>query len=228
MFWSFCSPKGGVGVSVTATAVAARLARTSPVLVVDFSGDISELLGIDTHTKPGVGDWLHADAQVGVEALDRLVLDGPNGLRLLPVGERDRSGVTTERLVQLVSHLGAMSMVVADVGVVGDLPMAWGSVVCAAGDRTTLVVRACYLGLRRARRLGVSVDELFEVREPGRALGTLDIETVFHQPVVARCPVDPNIARCADAGLLAGRVPRPLRRAVDDLLAAGAPLEVVR
>lgn len=228
MFWSFCSPKGGVGVSVTAAAVAARLARTTPALLVDFCGDVPELLGLDVADAPGVADWLHADAQVGLDALDRLVLEGPGGLHVLPRGVVNPTGCPTERLVQLVEHLGATFTVIADVGVLAsDAPLAWHSVVCAAGDRTTLVVRACYLTLRRGRRVGVAVDDLFELAESGRALGTLDIEAVFQQPVTARCPVEPTIARSADAGLLARRPPRQLRRAVDQLLRAGNVLEVV-
>ncbi len=228
MFWSFCSPKGGVGVSVTATAVAARLARTTPVLLVDFRGDVPELLGLDVGDAPGVGDWLHADTQVGLEALDRLAIDGPGGLHVLPRGGMDPVGCATERLVQLVEHLGASFSTIADVGVLSsDAPLAWHSVVCAAGDRTTLVVRACYLALRHGGRLSVAVDDLFEISEPGRALGTLDIEAVFQQPVTARCPSDPTIARSADAGLLARRQPRSLRRAVDQLLRTNSVLEVV-
>ena len=128
------------------------------------------------------------------------------------------SDVPIERLVEAAQYLGRSGFVVADVGQLSSRPMHWSSIVCAASDRTTLVVRACYLALRRTQRLAAGFDDVVELVEPGRALRTVDIEAVVGQPITARGPVDPAVARAADAGLLRRRLPRSLRRTISDLV----------
>lgn len=81
-----------------------------------------------------------------------------------------------------------------------------------AADRRLLVVRNCYLALRRAVAQPVRPDGVVLVTEPGRALTATDVEAVLTAPVVADIAIDPAVARTIDAGLLAARLPRTLAR----------------
>lgn len=231
MFWSFAAPKGGVGVSAIAAAVASTLSRQQSVTVVDFCGDQPDIFGCseETPSAPGVFDWLEADGSVSADALDNLSIEVSSSLRILPPGSRSSAAVVSaHRCVELVEHLGRSGPVIADVGVVGRDLLSEMSVICGASDRTTLVVRACYLVMRRARMIPIVADDVVEVVEGGRSLRTVDIELVLQQPVISRVPFDPAIARALDAGLVGRRLPRPMSRMVADLCAvetalAGAP-----
>jgi hypothetical protein len=83
-----------------------------------------------------------------------------------------------------------------------------------------LVVRACYLALRRALHLDgfAGVTGVVAVLEPGRALGCEDIAAVLGLPVIATIPVRAEIARAVDAGVLAYRLPEPLASAASQIL----------
>lgn len=228
MFWSFCAPKGGVGTSVVAAATALESSKRSPTLLIDFGGDLAQVFGLDTDERHGVHDWLAASTDVGVEALDHLIVDISETLALLPAGSTRPRGVGPERVVQLVdAAIATGRATIADVGTIASAtdPLA---IVCVSGDRTTCVLRACYLALRRFSKLPVLIDDVVEIEEPGRALRTLDIEAVVGMPVAARIPFDPSIARAVDAGLLSTRMPRSLRRNVGVLLRDADRLAVVR
>ena len=72
-----------------------------------------------------------------------------------------------------------------------------------------MVVRGCYLTLRRAVAapgLGVTHGVVL-VDEPGRSLGAREVADVLGRPVLARVPVRAAIARAVDAGC--ARVPPP-------------------
>ena len=71
-----------------------------------------------------------------------------------------------------------------------------------------LVVRGCYVGIRRAIRSAARPSGLVLIREPGRALGADDVSAALGAPVVARIELDPAIARAVDAGLLLARLPQ--------------------
>jgi hypothetical protein len=102
--------------------------------------------------------------------------------------------------------------VVVDCGVPRVGTPAWA--VAAGAGRSLLVLRPCYLALRRAAETPLRPSSVVLVVEPGRALGRSDVEAVLGVPVAAEIPWDPTIARAVDAGLLASRLPRPLRRAL--------------
>jgi hypothetical protein len=213
MLWSFCAAKGGTGVSVLAAAVACALRSNRDVLLVDMADDQPDLLGIEAQ-GPGVRDWLTADASVGVEALHNLITPVEDRLSLLRSGARcELSAVPPQRTMELVEALRDRDgVVIVDAGVLNEGPFEPAQLVWAASERTTLVVRACYLGLKRAQHLNLAPTDVVEVVEGGRALRTIDIETVLGQPVSDRVALDPAIARAVDAGLLTSRLPRPLRR----------------
>jgi hypothetical protein len=216
------SVKGGVGTTVVAAALAlAATRRGKTVLLVDLAGDLASVLGVDG-SGIGVSDWCCASGGAGVEALDRLTVEVAGGTRLLVRGGSSWSEAVPERLVGLGDDLAARpGVVVVDAG---DLWTAAPPVGPPAGlvdpllgvaERSLLVTRACYLGLRRLSRQERRPTEVVLVVEPGRALDRHDVEAVVGAPVTIRVPMDPAVARSVDAGLLARRIPRSLIRAVE-------------
>ena len=77
-----------------------------------------------------------------------------------------------------------------------------------------VVLRPCYLALRRALASSAKPTGVVVVEEPHRSLDATDIEDVLGVPVRAVVPWDPAIARCVDAGLLGVRLPGPLKTAL--------------
>lgn len=225
MLWSFAGAKGGVGTSVVAAAVALELARRTEVLIVDLAGDQGDLLGTVDADRAGVWDWLGAE-DVEVGAIDRLLVDAADRIRLLPSGTMSASAPSKARVIALTEAMETREgAIVFDLGVMGSDPMAPAALLMTASTRRTVVVRACYLALRRLQRVAVAGFDVVEVREGGRALSTIDIETIVGRPLAARVDVDPGIARVADAGLLTARMPRRLRRMAAELARAAASTE---
>lgn len=226
MLWSVYSVKGGVGTSVVAAALALELVESSRrVVLVDLCGDQSNVLGVDVAERAGVVDWLAADGELVDGALAHLLLDVAPGLQLLPCGStslRDVRGADPLRCTQLADSFPTDATVVVDMGVAPLDPLCPHGLIAMTADYSTAVLRACYLTLRRANPLRFDTNSIIEISEPGRALSTLDLELVTHQPVTTRLNIDPGIARAVDAGLLARRRPRSLRRAMRDLISAQA------
>ena len=82
----------------------------------------------------------------------------------------------------------------------------------AAADRSLLVLRPCYLALRRAVACAVRPSGVVLVAEAGRAITADDVADSLGVPVVAEVVVTDAVARAVDAGLLASRLPRSLLR----------------
>lgn len=221
------SPKGGCGTTVVCCALAVVLARSgedSPgSLLVDLSGDIPAALGLTGNKGPGVADWLAAEPGVGVDALGAMEVDAGNGLSVLPwvtaparsptpAGAGETRVEQTERAEDLVGGLSAgRRPVVVDCGRATAGP---GLTVAAAADQSFMVLRPCYLAMRRALEAPIRPSGIIVVREPDRALSVRDIEEVLGVPVRAEVAYDPAVARAVDAGLLARRLPRGLQRAL--------------
>jgi len=225
MFWSFCSPKAGLGTSVIAAATALELAAREPsrrVVLLDLGGDQPDLLGVDASERSGVVDWLRAGEDVTVDAIDHLLIDVAPSISLLPSGTgampNEAGVIDPARCVELVSAFGPGTIVIADVGAIPNNPLSPAVLVAVAGTHTTAVLRACYLVLRRAAALPIDIQSSIEVVEPGRSLTTLDIELVTNTAVSSRIRYDPVVARSVDAGLLVQRRPRHLRRAIRSLI----------
>ena len=221
MLFACWSPKGGSGTTVVSCGLALVLARSQPqsggVLLADLSGDVPAVLGLPTPATPGLVDWLAAGPDVPGSALGRLEVEAGPGLRLLAWGGELSAAAATasaggERGEALAEALAAGGrMVVADCGsAAGGAALA----VAAAADVSLLVLRPCYLALRRALAAPIRPSAVVLVGEPGRALTRRDIEDVLGVPVRAEVDYDPSIARAVDAGLLAGRVPRSLEKAL--------------
>lgn len=202
------SSKGGAGCSVSAAALALLACERGEVLLVDLAGEQGAVLGVADAGGPTLSDWLAATGAPPPDALARLERPVAPGLHLVAVDPRTEPDPAPGRALLLAELLAAeRRTVVVDLGL---WSARWTPVVERAGRRI-LVTRLCYLALRRAST-GPSPSGVVVVAEPGRALGPSDVTAVVDAPVVAVVPVDPAVARLVDAGLLATRPPRPLRR----------------
>lgn len=207
------SVKGGSGTTVVATALALLLARAAPsgVLLVDLGGDVPAALGGPEPDTPGVGDWIAAAGDD--DALSRLAVDMGGSVRVVPLGARASSTTATgadgERLVAGLH--GQPMPVVVDCG-----PPATriGTAVAGAAPVSLLVMRPCFLALRRAVDASMRPSSVVLVEEPGHLLRVRDISGVLGVPVGARVPWDPAVARRVDGGLLPRGLPRVLERAL--------------
>jgi hypothetical protein len=205
------SAKGGSGTTVVAAALGHVLARSSPsgVLLVDLGGDLPAALGLPEPAGPGISDWLAAGDDVPADALDRLTVDCGEGLGLLPRGRGPLAHEGGDRLATTLAT--RPSGVVVDCGPPGD---AVGTAVAAAAGLSLLVLRPCYLAVRRALAAPIRPSGVILVSERHRSLGRKDVEEVLGVPVRAEVAWDPDVARCVDAGLLGRRVPRALERSL--------------
>jgi len=129
-----------------------------------------------------------------------------------PAGVEDLAailGIATPVPGEVVSVTPALSL-----GEVGD-PDAY-TVVDAGTDTFSdhdapvyLIVRNCYISLRRAVLAPPGTAGVVLVTEPGRSLGRRDVAEVVGLPIVAEVEVTASVARCIDAGLLvSSRRPR--------------------
>ena len=203
------SAKGGSGTTVVAAALALLAARSSPIgaLLVDLAGDAPAALGVPEPDGPGLGDWLAASSDVGGDALGRLTVPVAPGLELLATGPPG-PGPATGRGADLAAALAIDDRtVVVDAGA---SPTGPALDVVGTADISLLVIRPCFLALRRAVAAPVRPSGLVLVRETGRALTRRDVEEALQVPVRAELVVEPAVARAVDAGLLATRLPRSL------------------
>jgi hypothetical protein len=223
MLLCFWSPKGGSGTSVVAASVALLLARHAPTRLADLGGDQPALLGLASDPPTGLADWLDAAPDAPLDALERLAVAVSPGLALVPRGSASfhASGAGAGgELAALLRDDTRPTVVDAANGPGGAPPL--GSLIAGA-DSSVVVVRGCYLALRRAVRcpeLGAAAGAVL-VDEPGRALGAREVADVLGLPVLATVPVRAAVARVVDAGVLPSRIPdalgRPLERMLDRL-----------
>lgn len=201
------SVKGGSGTSVVACALAVVLGRErGSGTIVDSAGDAPAILGLPEPVGPGIHDWLQQPSheRMNIDALRQRCTD-----RVDLISRGATYGGDWGSLVGAVDP----TTTVCDFGT--QQPP---DTVVDAAHTSLLVVRACYLALRRAARLDRPPGGVVLVEEPGRALLARDVEVVVRAPVVARVPFDERIARSVDAGLLATRLPDQLASALIGVL----------
>jgi hypothetical protein len=196
------SAKGGSGTTVVAATLA--LASPNDSLLIDLDGELPAVLGLPEPNGQGIADWLASDASP--DAVADLATEINRSTRLVSRGARpvDRR---SPRWGELARWLSARPYSIVVDASTGDPPNPLGEV-----GRSLLVTRACYLALRRAAATPWRPDGVVLVTEPGRALRVPDVERALGVPVVASISHDPAVARAVDAGLLAARLPRVLRR----------------
>ena len=200
------SPKGGQGCTTVTAALA--LAQRGARLI-DTTVDLPAVLGLPEPSGPGICDLLAHDQPLELGAIERLA--NPSPPPLVSAGSTPAAAVPAHRWVELAATLTAdQAAWFLDAGT---NPAA----ALVAADRRLLVVRNCYLALRRAVAHPVRPDGIVLVTEPGRALTATDVEAVLTAPVVAEIAIDPAVARTIDAGLLAVRPPRTLARSLATL-----------
>lgn len=223
MVFVIWSPKGGSGVSVLSAATALAGARRGAGRIADLAGDQPAVLALSSEPETGLADWLEIGPEAPTEALDALALEVGRGLSVLPLGARaaDPSwggeGASGAALAVALRSGSRSGVTVVDAGVPTRPAL---RAIVEVADASVVVLRGCYLALRRATR-----DPLVEhaagialVEEPGRALGAGEVSDVLGKPVLARVPVRASISRTVDAGLLVHRPPEPLLRAGEALL----------
>lgn len=199
--WSI---KGGSGTTVVSAALALTLAQrnTAAVRIVDLAGDIPSALGIAEPSGEGISNWLQQQQQP--QTIQSLQIPVTARVSLIPRGDGAlmHHALTTEHCNTLATELDTShELTVVDAGS-GHIPQ-------LVNNATTslLVIRPCYLALRKAAHLVVKPHGIVLINEPGRSLGKRDVESVVGAPVLVELPLDPTIARCVDAGLLASRIP---------------------
>jgi hypothetical protein len=221
------SATGGSGTSVFTAACALVLARDARdldhiggVRVADLAGDLPAVFGLGADPEVGLADWLAAGAEAPTDALDRLLVEVASGVALLPCGGRALAPnvVAPEAGAALAVALASgASPVLVDCGTARTPAV---QAVVEVADVALVVLRSCYLSLRRAvnspslqHTAGVVL-----LDESERTLGASQISDVLDLPVLARIGVDARIARAVDAGVLATRLPDPLARAARDVV----------
>lgn len=210
------SAKGGSGTTVVAAALAAVLARSAPsagAVLVDLAGDLPAVLGVPEPPGPGVAQWLAAGASVPADGLARLEAPLGDGLSLVPAGGVPLPAAPGRGEVLAALLAADARPVVVDCGspaLAGGAPLA----VAAAATHSLLVLRPCYLALRRAAASPLRPSGVVLVAEPWRSLRASDVEDVLGVPVRAVVQHDPGVARAVDAGLLSARLPGSLRRSL--------------
>ena len=207
------SVKGGSGTTVTACALALHDPSVSAVLV-DLAGDVPVTLGMPAPSGPGVVEWINSPA-ADASALGQLAVAASESLAVIPRSAEpsritsasvDIAAFTDDHWTRLGSALRAMPQrVVVDGGNGAPSPH-----LADHADQSLLVIRPCFVALRRAVQCGHQPTGVILINEPGRALRARDIEHALGVPIVAEFMTDPTVARAVDAGLLSTRVPRTL------------------
>jgi MinD-like ATPase involved in chromosome partitioning or flagellar assembly len=229
LLFALWSPKGGSGTSVVSAALGSFLARRRPAVLVDLAGDLPAIAGLSPYGPspqgplpyPTLLHWLAAGPTAPSDVLEELVCPLDDRLGLLPLGERLPVGpeLRPECGAALAAALAGGPDVVADAGR-ADHGVQRAFVEVA--DASVIVLRACYLALRRAvgDELTARAAGAVLVAEPGRSLNSRDVADVLGCPVLATIRFDPSVARAVDAGLLISRPPPVLARPLRSLAGA--------
>ena len=193
--------KGGQGTTTVAIAFAsASAAAGHPTMLIDALGDIAAALGL-RDIEPG--NDLAAALANAVEVAPLLRVAHLPGEQVDPV--------VIDGLTAMVT---AGHRIVIDTGTNYETLHRFDSV----HPTRLLIMRPCYLAVRRGLAVPFTPDHVLVVREPNRALTDDDIARALALPVT-QIAYDPAVARAIDAGLLSSRIPRCLRQPLDRLIA---------
>ena len=197
------SPKGGSGTTVVASTIA--LCQEGPHTLIDLAGDLPAVLGLNDGGR-GIFDAL-AEATSTLDLHDVSTAIDEHHL-LIRRGKEQV--IPPQRWHELALHLANTGSYTIDAGTVTS-PDHVPSPLLQHANQRLLVLRPCYLALRRARLTShFNPDGIILIDEPGRSLSAHDVANCLDTPVIAQIPCDPRVARAVDAGLLAVRPPRSL------------------
>lgn len=184
---AFYSVKGGQGTTVTAAAAALTIAENGTnVLLVDFSGG-------DSFAVLGLPEPTYGDAEPrGVTENLRVMAQNPDAVRL----DSPQFGLPYAEVYIFDAPASDVAMI----------SQRWDAA-------PVLVIRPCYLALRRAIASAIPTDSVVLIEEPGRSLRADDVAAILNVSNMLRVRHDPAVARAVDAGLLASRLPDALRNA---------------
>ena len=220
MLFAIWSPKGGSGTSVVAAALALVAAGRGETRLADLGGDQPAILGLPPLTSlVTLVDWLEGAPATPTEWLDDMAVPVVPGLSLVP-GSPAAKAASPEAGAALAVALRDSGVTIVDLGSGVDEFDGAGRAVVDVADTALMVLRPCYLALRRAvadPRLASSAGAVL-VEEPGRALDADDVSAVLGIPVVGRVPVRAEIARAVDAGVLRDRLPAALAKVAGGVL----------
>jgi hypothetical protein len=195
------SVKGGVGTTVVSCGLALQLATTAVVLLVDLGADVSGALGLPAEsTGPAIGQHLGVEVPVSAS---------------LTLARASLASTAADVDAAIDAWTAVAPTVVVDAGRLDPTDRGAARLLARASN-SLLVLRPCFLALRRAAAIAVRPSL---VDEKGRSITADDVRAVLGVPLVAIVPHDPAIARAVDAGVLAARVPRSLQRALAGVVA---------
>jgi hypothetical protein len=201
--------KGGSGTTVFASALALTLAeRNGKATIIDFGGDVPSVLGMAEPVGRGIRDWL-ATSDRDPQHLDNLRVSATSRLSVVPVG----SAVAFDESAFDDLVAASDDHTVFDFGMLRPPESLRRA---ARGD--WLVIRPCYLALRRAARLAQRPGGVVLMNEGGRSLTARDVQAVVGAAIVGEITVADGVARSVDAGLLATRLPKQLSEELGAML----------
>lgn len=182
--------------------------------IADLCGDVPVVMGVEADaSSPGLRQWLAAAPTVSANGLSRLMVDVMPGLRLLPRGPLAVRSPDVEvqagRLRE--SHVG--QPLIVDAGVVGPERQV-AAVLEKAATTSILVIRPCYLAVKRVAELEHRADGFVLVEESGRCFDARDISDALGVEHLATLRWDPTVARAVDAGRTKSRPPRAAKALV--------------
>jgi hypothetical protein len=201
--------KGGSGTTVFASALALMLAeRNGKATIIDFAGDVPSVLGMAEPVGRGIRDWM-ATSDRDPAHFDNLRVSATSRLSVVPVGSA--AAFDDSAFEDLVA--ASDDHTVIDFGM-----MCPPESLRRAARGDWLVIRPCYLALRRAARLAQRPGGVVLMNEEGRSLTSRDVQAVVGTAVVGEITVADGVARSVDAGLLATRLPKQLSEELGAML----------
>lgn len=193
--------KGGQGATTVVAALAVTAARKGRrIIVIDAGGDVASILN-----RPHVE--AADDLAAGLTAA--CPVDGVE-LVHLPADRIDSN--TVRGTSELVAD-GAT--IIIDAGTDPSMVHPFDDV--RPRPQRVLVVRSCYLAVRRAAAVPYTPDHVVLIRERLQSLTATDIERALALPVTT-VDHDPILARAIDAGLLVTHAHRWLGRPLRQLI----------
>lgn len=220
MFISVWSPKGGVGTSTVAVALASTITECyRDVRLVDLGGDGPAIIGANVPAQLGVADFLRAAPTAPTKALDALAVD--IGERFSYVGpgrttdaDRFDAAATAQLVTGLRSHAAICVVDCRTVDTAVERTLVLNS------DLALVVVQPCFVLLQRTTRLQPQLAASSGVvyfEDPGRSLTSADVGGILGRPLLARVQRSNDVARTIDAGVLLRRRPVSLFTPIERL-----------